>query len=97
MAETLSGRTILCVDDYEIALKVRQRVPEMAGYRVLIAATVHRALELFRKNHIDLVMTEHVAPELVQRSRSDEDVKARCADLRRLLRKRTLSRFPLAA
>jgi len=51
---------ILCVDDHELGLRVRKRVLEIAGYTVLIATRAREALELFRKNHIDLVLTEHV-------------------------------------
>jgi CheY-like chemotaxis protein len=65
MRGQLSGRTILCVDDHEIGLKVRKRVLEMAGYTVLIATRAHEALELFRTNHIDLVIAEHIAPAIV--------------------------------
>jgi len=65
MRGQLSGRTILCVDDHEIGLKVRKRVLEMAGYTVLIATRAHEALELFRTNHIDLVLAEHIAPAIV--------------------------------
>src|SRR5215510_15096268 len=53
---------ILCVDDEEIPLEVRKQVLEMAGYRVLTATSASQALEIFRNNHVDLVLTEHIAP-----------------------------------
>jgi CheY-like chemotaxis protein len=56
---------ILCVDDQEAGLELRKRVLEKAGYKVLIASSVHQALEIFRANHIDLVLTEHVRPAIV--------------------------------
>jgi len=128
-----SGRTILCIDDHEIGLKVRKQVLEMAGYTVLIATRAHEALELFRTYHVDLVLTEHVAPAIVDGPTLAATMKMlkpevpvailtadvhaspedrRFADvfitklvpvdellqtIRRLLRKRTVSRLPLAA
>lgn len=56
---------ILCVDDQETALQLRKRVLERAGYRVLTATSAHKALEVFRENHVDLVLTEHVVPRLL--------------------------------
>lgn len=35
---------------------------ETAGYTVLIATGAHKALEIFRKNRVDLVLTEHIEP-----------------------------------
>lgn len=53
---------ILCVDDKEaeIQLGLFQRVLETAGYRVLTANSVQKALEIFRGNRVDLVLTEHI-------------------------------------
>jgi len=53
---------ILCVDDEETALEVRKQVLEMAGYGVLTATSPSQALEIFRNNHVDLVLTEHIEP-----------------------------------
>ena len=39
---------------------MRKRVLEMAGYGVLTATSPSKALDLFRNNHIDLVLTEHI-------------------------------------
>lgn len=50
---------ILCVDDHETGLDVRKRLLERAGYRVLTAKNAHHAVG---ENHVDLVLTEHVAP-----------------------------------
>lgn len=36
-----------------------------AGYRALIASSAHKALEIFRANHIDLVLAEHVRPSII--------------------------------
>lgn len=53
---------ILCVDDKEaeIQLELFQRVLETAGYRVLTASSPQKAMEIFRNNHVDLVLTEHI-------------------------------------
>jgi DNA-binding response OmpR family regulator len=40
-------------------------VLERAGYKVLTATRAHKALEIFRKNHVDLVLTEHVLPAII--------------------------------
>ncbi|HEV8525301.1 MAG TPA: response regulator [Terriglobales bacterium] len=60
-----SRAVILCIDDQETALGLRKRVLERAGYEVLTATSAHRAVEIFRKNHVDLVLTEHVLPALI--------------------------------
>jgi two-component system, OmpR family, response regulator CpxR len=60
-----SGHTILCVDDHALGLKIRKQLLELVGYKVLTATSVHEALEVFRRNDIDLVLTEHVAPAIV--------------------------------
>jgi CheY-like chemotaxis protein len=59
-----SRPVILCVDDRETETQreLFRRVLETAGYTVLIATSAHTALDIFRKNHVDLVLTEHVVP-----------------------------------
>ena len=59
-----SRPSILCVDDTETETQreLFRRVLETAGFTVLIATSVHKALEIFRKNRVDLVLTEHIAP-----------------------------------
>lgn len=54
---------ILCVDDDHIALTVRRLLLSLAGYTVLTAASVEAALGLFRCNHVDLVITDHLLPD----------------------------------
>ncbi|PYX79249.1 MAG: hypothetical protein DMG66_04315 [Acidobacteria bacterium] len=56
-----SRPVILCIDDREtkVELEVRKRVLEGAGYRVLLATRARRqAMEIFRRHHVDLVLTE---------------------------------------
>jgi two-component system, OmpR family, alkaline phosphatase synthesis response regulator PhoP len=60
-----SRSVILCVDDHWAALELRKRVLEKAGYTALVATTARKALEIFRTRRVDLVLTEHVAPAVV--------------------------------
>jgi CheY-like chemotaxis protein len=53
---------ILCVDDEQIALLVRQRVLEKAGYEVIPANSVDRALEILGSRSVDLVLTDFLMP-----------------------------------
>jgi two-component system, OmpR family, response regulator CpxR len=57
---TPSRSTILCVDDDEVALALRKRVLEAAGYVVFTATTVSEALAFFRSHLVDLVITDHL-------------------------------------
>lgn len=69
-----SHPVILCVDDCvdnqdaEIQLELFQRVLQTAGYRVLTANRPQKALEIFRENHVDLVLTEHIVRRVNGRS-----------------------------
>lgn len=60
MASEVTKPWILCVDDGKPALTLRRMVLEHNGYRVLVAETCARALELFRTNPVNLVMTDHL-------------------------------------
>jgi len=55
-------RTILCIDDEELALSVRKMVLESAGYVVLTAANATQGLEVFKANYVDLVISDHLLP-----------------------------------
>ncbi len=50
---------VLCIDDAEIALRVRKLLLANAGYRVLTAASGEEGLELFNENPVDLVIADH--------------------------------------
>ena len=54
--------SILCVDDEEVALALRRKVLEEAGYVVFTAATVSGALACFKSHPADLVITDHLLP-----------------------------------
>ncbi len=57
-------KIILCVDDNEQALSVRKFMLETRGYRVLTATSGEQALELFRENAIDLVLSDLIMPQM---------------------------------
>ena len=54
--------TILCVDDEENQLTLRRLMLEKAGYRVLIAESPAKAIELFRSDAVDLVIVDYYMP-----------------------------------
>lgn len=53
---------ILCVDDEQIALLVRQRVLEKSGYEIIPANSVDQALEILASRSVDLVLTDLLMP-----------------------------------
>jgi CheY-like chemotaxis protein len=59
---TPTRSTILCVDDEEVALALRRKVLEEAGYVVFTAATASEALAFFKSHPVDLVITDHLLP-----------------------------------
>jgi CheY-like chemotaxis protein len=59
---TLSPSTqplILCIDDAEVALRVRKLLLASAGYVVLTAASGEEGLEVFKQKSVDLVIADH--------------------------------------
>ncbi len=64
-ARGYSRSVILCVDDHSDGLELRKQVLERAGYKTLATTSARKALELFRGNHVDLVLTEHLAPTML--------------------------------
>jgi CheY-like chemotaxis protein len=50
---------VLCIDDAEVALRVRKLLLTSAGYSVLTAASGEEGLELFKHNHVQLVIADH--------------------------------------
>ncbi len=55
---------ILCVDDDPTALTVRRLLLSIAGYEVLTAESGETALQLFNGNQVDLVLTDHLLPDI---------------------------------
>jgi DNA-binding response OmpR family regulator len=50
---------ILCIDDGEIALRVKQMLLASAGYLVLTAKSGEIGLELFKRYPVELVVADH--------------------------------------
>jgi CheY-like chemotaxis protein len=50
---------VLCIDDDDIALRVRKLVLGSAGYEVLVATSGEAGLEVFRQNLVHLVIADH--------------------------------------
>ncbi len=52
-------RLILCIDDADIALRVRMLLLSSEGYNVLTASSGEEGLELFKLNPVELVISDH--------------------------------------
>lgn len=50
---------ILCIDDGDIALRVRKLLLHTAGYNVLTAKSAEDGFELFKQHSISLVVADH--------------------------------------
>ncbi len=61
---TLGPKTVLCVDDEKIGLRVRKIMLESHGFRVLTANNGQQGLSLFDNNHVDLVVLDYYMPGL---------------------------------
>jgi CheY-like chemotaxis protein len=57
--EKKSRGTILCVEDEELQLRLREMLLESAGFKVFGARTAKEAMEIFRANHIDAVVMDY--------------------------------------
>jgi CheY-like chemotaxis protein len=52
-------QVILCIDDAEVALRVRKLLLASVGYVVLTASSGEEGLEIFEQNPVDLVIADH--------------------------------------
>lgn len=60
MASAAPGQpVILCIDDAEVALRVRKLLLASAGYAVITAPSGEAGLELFKQRPIDMVIADH--------------------------------------
>ncbi len=50
---------LLCIDDANVALRVKKLLLDRAGYEVLTAHSAEDGFELFQQNPIELVMADH--------------------------------------
>ena len=62
--ESQRSRTVLCVDDERIGLRVRKIMLESRGYRVLTANSGDEGLRLFDENQVDVVVLDYYMPGL---------------------------------
>ena len=62
MGTSVAPSVVLCIDDQEGPLMIRELILSRAGYKVLTATCGEDALELFQQNHIDLVIRDHLLP-----------------------------------
>ena len=60
----LNAHVILCVDDEPTGLTVRRILLSIAGHTVLTATSGNAALRLFSCNQVDLVITDHLLPDV---------------------------------
>ncbi len=58
------SETVLLVDDEEAVLDLSRRTLESCGYNVLVARSGVEALPLARSQHVDLIVTDVVMPQL---------------------------------
>ena len=50
---------ILCIDDDQVALRVRKLLLGSAGYEVLVVESGEEGLEVLKANAVDLVIADH--------------------------------------
>lgn len=62
--EMVRARTVLCVDDERIGLRVRKIMLESRGYNVLTASSGADGLKIFDENNVDLVVLDYFMPGL---------------------------------
>ncbi len=60
----LAAKTVLCVDDEKIGLRVRKIMLESHGFRVLTASSGQQGLSIFEEHHVDLVVLDYYMPGL---------------------------------
>src|ERR1017187_5418094 len=62
--ESVRPKTVLCVDDEKIGLRVRKIMLESRGYAVLTATSGPEGLKVFDENQVDLVLLDYFMPDL---------------------------------
>jgi CheY-like chemotaxis protein len=62
--KSILPKTVLCVDDETIGLRVRKLMLEGAGFRVLTATSGQQGLEVFDQNQVDVVVLDYYMPGL---------------------------------
>jgi CheY-like chemotaxis protein len=62
--ESVRPKTVLCVDDERIGLRVRKIMLESRGFAVLTASNGDDGLKMFEENHVDVVILDYFMPGL---------------------------------
>jgi CheY-like chemotaxis protein len=62
--KALGPKTVLCVDDEKIGLRVRKILLERHGFKVLIANSGRQGLIVFDDHKVDLVVLDYYMPDL---------------------------------
>ena len=62
--ESPQSKTVLCVDDEKIGLRVRKIMLESRGFKVLTASDGAEGLKVFEENEVDVVVLDYFMPEL---------------------------------
>ncbi len=57
-------KTVLCVDDERIGLRVRKIMLESHGFNVLTASDGRQGIAIFDENHVDLVVLDYFMPDM---------------------------------
>jgi CheY-like chemotaxis protein len=57
-------KTVLCVDDERIGLRVRKIMLESHGFNVLTASDGHQGIAVFDSNPVDLVVLDYFMPDM---------------------------------
>ncbi len=57
-------KTVLCVDDEKIGLRVRKIMLESRGFAVLTASNGPEGLKLFDENDVDVVVLDYYMPDV---------------------------------
>ena len=73
-------KTVLCVDDETIGLRVRKLMLEGHGFNVLTATSGQQGLEIFDHNKVDVVVLDYYMPGLNGGDVAAE-LRKRCADI----------------
>ncbi len=63
-AQPVAVKTVLCVDDERIGLRVRKIMLESRGFKVLTASDGRQGLEVFAANKVDLVVLDYFMPDM---------------------------------
>ena len=61
--DAVHPKTVLCVDDEKIGLRVRKIMLESRGFKVLTANNGPEGLKVFDDNQVDLVVLDYYMPD----------------------------------